>query len=127
MESICVVGNVTREPELRYTPTGQAVVKFGIAVDQSYRDRNGEKVDQTCFWDVTAWRDLAEHIAESIQVGTRLIVSGRVKQDSWEEKDTGKKRSRHFIDADSCGPDLRWATCQVSKVARADGWNGNGN
>lgn len=117
---ICVVGNVTREPELNYTPTGQAVTKFGIAVDQSYTNRNGEKVEQTCFLDVTTWRDLAEHVAECIKVGCRVIVGGRMKMDTWEEKESGKKRTRHFIDAEVVGPDLRWATAEVTRIKRAN-------
>jgi single-strand DNA-binding protein len=112
-----VVGNLTREPELRYTPSGAAVVKFGLAVNRSYNNRNGEKVEQTDFFDVTAWRELGENIAESLTVGTRVIVTGRLQQDRWEN-DGGEKRSKIFLVADEVGPSLRWATAQVTKTTR---------
>jgi single-strand DNA-binding protein len=115
--SVTVVGNLTREPELRYTPSGAAVVKFGLAVNRSYNNRNGDKVEQTDFFDVTAWRELGENIAESLTVGTRVIVTGRLQQDRWEN-DGGEKRSKIFIVADEVGPSLRWATAQVTKTTR---------
>lgn len=115
--NVTVVGNLTREPELRYTPSGAAVVKFGLAVNRSYNNRNGEKVEQTDFFDVTAWRELGENIAESLTVGTRVIVTGRLQQDRWEN-DGGEKRSKIFLVADEVGPSLRWATAQVTKTTR---------
>jgi single-strand DNA-binding protein len=114
---VTVVGNLTREPELRYTPSGAAVVKFGLAVNRSYNNRSGEKVEQTDFFDVTAWRELGENIAESLSVGTRVIVTGRLQQDRWENEG-GEKRSKLFIVADEVGPSLRWATAQVTKTTR---------
>jgi single-strand DNA-binding protein len=95
--SVTVVGNLTREPELRYTPSGAAVVKFGLAVNRSYNNRNGEKVEETAFFDVTAWRELGENIAESLSV---------------------EKRSKVFILADEVGPSLRWATASITKTTR---------
>jgi single-strand DNA-binding protein len=115
--TVTVVGNLTREPELRYTPSGAAVVKFGLAVNRSYNNRNGEKVEQTDFFDVTAWRELGENIAESLTVGTRVIVTGRLQQDRWENE-SGEKRSKIFLVADEVGPSLRWATAQVTKTTR---------
>lgn len=115
--SVSIVGNLTREPELRYTPSGAAVAKFGMAVNRSYSNRNGEKVEQTDFFDVTAWRELAENIAESLTVGSRVIVTGRLQQDRWEN-DSGEKRSKVFIVADEVGPSLRWATASVTKTTR---------
>jgi len=115
--SVSIVGNLTREPELRYTPSGAAVAKFGVAVNRSYNNRSGEKVEQTDFFDVTAWRELAENIAESLTVGSRVIVTGRLQQDRWEN-DSGEKRSKIFIVADEVGPSLRWATASVTKTTR---------
>jgi single-strand DNA-binding protein len=118
MNHIVVVGNLTREPELRYTPTGAAVVKFGIAVNRTYTNRQGEKVEQTDFFTVNAWRTLAENVAESLRTGTRVIVSGRLQSRSWETED-GDRRTVIEIEADEVGPSLRWATCQVTKAARS--------
>jgi len=117
MNTITVVGNLTRDPELRYTPTGQAVVKFGIAVNRFYTNRNGEKVEQTDFFTVNAWRQLAENIAETCKVGTRVIVSGRLQSRTWETEE-GQKRTVVEIEADEVGPSLRWATAQVTKASR---------
>ena len=114
---ITVVGNLTREPELRYTPTGAAVVKFGLAVNRFYTNRNGEKVEQTDFFTVNAWRQLAENIAETCKVGTREIVSGRLQSRTWETEE-GQKRTVVEIEADEVGPSLRWATAQVTKASR---------
>lgn len=114
---ITVVGNLTREPELRYTPSGAAVVKFGIAVNRFYTNRSGEKVEQTDFFTVNAWRTLAENVAESCKVGTRVIVSGRLQSRSWETED-GQKRTVVEIEADEVGPSLRWASATVTKATR---------
>jgi single-strand DNA-binding protein len=114
---ITVVGNLTREPELRYTPSGAAVVKFGIAVNRMYTNRNGEKVEQTDFFTVNAWRSLAENIAESLKTGARVIVTGRLQSRTWETEE-GQKRTVVEIEADEVGPSLRWATAQVTKPSR---------
>src|SRR3979411_2573894 len=104
MNTVTVVGNLTRDPELRYTPTGQAVVKFGVAVNRSYTNRNGEKVEQTDFFTVNAWRSLAENVAESLKTGARVLVSGRMQNRSWETED-GQKRSVVAIEEEeSAGP-----------------------
>lgn len=115
--NVTVVGNLTREPELRYTPSGAAVTKFGLAVNRSYNNRNGERVEQTDFFDVTAWRELGENIAESLSTGSRVVVTGRLQQDRWEN-DAGEKRSKITIVADEVGPSLRWATAAVTKTSR---------
>ena len=114
---ITVVGNLTREPELRYTPTGAAVVKIGVAVNRFYTNRNGEKVEQTDFFTVNAWRQLAENIAETCKVGQRVIVSGRLQSRTWETEE-GQKRTVVEIEADEVGPSLRWATADVTKASR---------
>src|SRR6266403_392615 len=117
MNTVTVVGNLTREPELRYTPTGAAVVKFGIAVNRFYNNRNGEKVEQTDFFTVNAWRSLAENVAESLKTGARVLVSGRMQTRSWETED-GQKRSVMEIEAEEVAASLRWATARLTKASK---------
>jgi single-strand DNA-binding protein len=114
---VTLVGNLTREPELRYTPSGAAVAKFGLAVNRSYTNRNGEKVEETSFFNVNTWRQLAENVAESLTTGTRVVVTGRLQSRSWETEE-GQKRSVVEIEADEVAPSLRWATAQVTKTTR---------
>ena len=118
MNTITVVGNLTRDPELRYTPTGQAVVKFGIAVNRFYTNRNGERVEQTDFFNVNAWRSVAVNVAESLTTGTRVLVSGRLQARNWETED-GQKRSTVEIEAEEVAASLRFATVAITKAARA--------
>ncbi len=115
--TVTVVGNLTREPELRYTPSGSAVAKFGIAVNRSYTNRSGERVEQTDFFNVNAWRQLAENIAESLTTGSRVVVTGRLQSRSWETEE-GQRRTVVEIEADEVGPSLRWATAQITKTTR---------
>src|SRR3954465_1041169 len=93
--TITVVGNLTDDPELRFTPSGAGVAKFSVASTPRTLDRaSGEWRDgDALFLRCTAWRDLAEHVAESLHKGDRVIVQGRLKQDNWQDKDTGAKRS----------------------------------
>ena len=116
--TVTVVGNLTREPELRYTPSGQAVAKFGLAVNRFYTNRNGEKVEQTDFFTVNAWRSLAENAAESLHTGTRVLVTGRLQSRTWETEDH-QKRSAVEIEAEEVAASLRWATVTVTKAKKA--------
>jgi single-strand DNA-binding protein len=84
--------------------------------------RDGDPLFLTC----TAWRDLAEHIAESLTKGARVIVSGRLRQSHWEDKETGQKRSAYGLEVDEIGPSLRFATATVKKLTRTNGTGGNG-
>ena len=118
MNSVTVVGNLTRDPELRYTPTGQAVVKFGIAVNRFYTNRNGEKIEQTDFFNVNAWRSVAVNVAESLTTGARVLVTGRLQSRNWETED-GQKRSAVEIEAEEVAASLRFATVAITKAARA--------
>ena len=125
--TVTVVGNATRDPELRYTSGGRGVVSFGLAVNRRYQ-QNGEWVEQVSFFDVTAWGTLGENVAASISKGTRTIVYGRLEQRSWDNE-AGEKRSKVEIIADSIGPDLRWASAAVEKTERTkprhdDGYEG---
>jgi single-strand DNA-binding protein len=116
--SITLVGNVTRDPELRFTPTGQATATFGLAVNRRWQNRQTQEwEEQVSFFDVVCWREMAENVGESITRGSRIIVSGRLEQRSWETQD-GEKRTRIEVIADELGPSLRWATAQVVKNER---------
>jgi len=118
---VTIVGNLTRDPELRYTPTGAAVVKLGVAVSRRVRDESGQWKDaDTSFFDVTAWRSLAENVAESLAQGNRVVVTGRLRTSSWETAE-GEKRSRVEIEADEVAPSLRWATAKVERQSRSAG------
>jgi single-strand DNA-binding protein len=125
---ITIVGNVTRDPELRYTPNGAALVKFGVAVNRRFKDDvTGQWKDgETSFFDVTAWRTLAENIAESITQGTRVVIVGRLRTNSWETPE-GEKRSKIEIEAEEIGPSLKWATAKVEKQGRGAGQSDWGN
>jgi single-strand DNA-binding protein len=116
--SITVIGNITRDPEMRFTPSGQPTATFGVAVNRRWQNRQTQEWEEaTSFFDVVCWRDLAENVSESLQKGARVIVSGRLEQRSWETPD-GDKRSKVEIVADEIGPSLRWATAQVTKADR---------
>jgi single-strand DNA-binding protein len=118
--NVTIVGNVTRDPELRFTPSGQANARIGVAVNRKWQDRNsGEWQEATSFFDVICWRDLAENVSDSIKKGTRVIVTGRLEQRSWEQE--GNKRYVVEIIADEVAPSLRWATAKVEKTERRSG------
>ena len=118
MNTITVVGNLTREPKLRCTPTGQAVVKFGIAVNRFYTNRNGERIEQTDFFNVNAWRSVAVNVAESLTTGARVLVTGRLQARNWETED-GQRRSAVEIEAEEVAASLRFATVAIAKAAKA--------
>ena len=122
--SVTLVGNITRDPELRFTPSGQATASFGIAVNRRYQVNN-EWQEQTSFFDVVAWAQLGENAAASLAKGARVIVNGRLEQRSWETQD-GEKRSKVEIIADEIGPSLRWATAEVKKNDRRSPGEGGG-
>jgi single-strand DNA-binding protein len=116
---IIIVGNLTDDPELRYTPNGAAVVKFRVAVNRRYKDEAGNWKDgDTSYFTVNAWRSLAENVAESLTRGTRVVVAGRLQMRSWENQE-GEKRTVVEIEADEIGPSLRWATAKVERQGRS--------
>ncbi len=119
--TITIVGNLTRDPELRFTPSGAAVTTFGVAWNQ----RSGDGEEKTSFFDVTCWRQLAENAAESLTKGMRVMVYGRLDQRSWETQD-GEKRSKVEIVADEVAPSLRWATAQVTRNDRSESGGAGG-
>src|SRR5665213_3364919 len=105
--SITLVGNVTRDPELRFTPSGQATATFGLAVNRRWQNRQSQEWEEsTSFFDVVAWRDLGENVALSLTKGARVIVTARLEQRSWETDD-GERRSKVELVADDIGPNLR--------------------
>ena len=116
--AVVLVGNVTRDPELRFTNTGQATATFGLAVNRRWQNRQTQEWEEaTSFFDVVCWREMAENVAESLVRGSRVMVAGRLEQRSWESQD-GDKRSKVEVVADEVGPSLRWATAQVTKNDR---------
>lgn len=114
--NITLVGNLTRDPELRYTTGGNGVASFGLAVNRRYQ-QNGEWQEQTSFFNVVAWGELGENSAASLVKGSRAIVTGRLEQRSWETNE-GEKRSVVEVVADEIGPSLRWAQAQVERTER---------
>ena len=123
--TITIIGNVTRDPELRYLTSGTALAQLGVAVNRRYQ-QNGEWQEDTSFFDVVCWRELADNVSESISKGDRIIVTGRLEQRSWETQD-GDKRSKVEIVADEVGPSLRWATARIEKIRRDGPGGGGGN
>ena len=122
--SVTLVGNLTRDPELRYTPAGAATCQFGLAVNRRWQNRQtSEWEEATSFFNVVAWREMAENAGESLTKGSRVIVTGRLEQRSWETPD-GETRSVVEVVADEIGPSLRWATAQVVRNERRPGDGG---
>lgn len=122
--NITVVGNLTRDPELRYTQSGKATVTVGLAVNRRYQV-NGEWQEQTSYMNVVAWDQLAENIAASLTKGSRVLVSGRLDVREYQGRE-GDKRTAVEIVADEIGPTLRWATVTVERTAPRGGGEGGG-
>jgi len=125
--TITVIGNLTDDPELRFTPSGAAVAKFRIASTPRTLDRqSGEWKDgEPLFLACSVWRQVAENVAESLQRGARVIVSGRLRQRSYETRE-GEKRTVMELEVDEIGPSLRYATAKVQKMSRSSGGGGGG-
>jgi len=125
--NITVVGNLTADPELRFTPSGAAVANFTVASTPRIYDRqSGEWKDgEALFLRCNIWREAAENVAESLTRGARVIVSGRLKQRSFETRE-GEKRTVVEVEVDEIGPSLRYATAKVNKASRSGGGGGGG-
>ena len=123
---ITIAGNLVDDPELRFTPAGQPVAKFRVASTPRYLDKgtNEWKDGDSLFLTCNVWRQAAENVAESLQRGMRVIVSGRLRQRSYETKE-GEKRTVYEVEADDVGPSLRNASAKVNRAARSGG-NGGG-
>ncbi len=123
--NITMIGNLVNDPELRFTPSGAAVAKFTVASTPRYLDKatNEWKDGDSLFLSCQIWRQAAENVAESLTRGMRVIVSGRLKQRSYETKE-GEKRTVFEVEVDEVGPSLRNATAKVTKVNRGAGGSG---
>lgn len=108
-----VVGNLTGEPELRFTQGGVPLCSGGIASNRRYQV-NGEWQEQTSFFNFTAWRDLAENMAATLSKGMRVVATGRLEQKNWKDKDGNDRTTFDFV-IDEIGPSLRWATADVTR------------
>ena len=120
--TITLVGNLTRDPELRFTTGGRGVASFGIAVGRRYQV-NGEWQEQTSYFNITAWGQLGENAAATLAKGSRVIVTGRLEQREYTTRD-GDKRTAIEVVADELGPSLRWATAQVERQSGQGGGGG---
>jgi single-strand DNA-binding protein len=125
--TITVVGNLTDDPELRFTPSGAAVANFTVASTPRILDKatNEWKDGDALFLRCSIWRQAAENVAESLQRGARVLVTGRLRQRSYETKE-GEKRTVVELEVDEVGPSLRWATAKVTKAQRSGGGGGGG-
>ncbi|MGZ6792743.1 MAG: single-stranded DNA-binding protein [Mycobacteriales bacterium] len=124
---ITVVGNLTADPELRFTPSGAAVANFTVASTPRTFDKasNEWKDGEALFLRCSIWRQAAENVAESLQKGMAVIVQGRLKQRSYETKE-GEKRTVYELDVDEVGPSLKWATAKINRTQRGGGGGGYG-
>lgn len=122
--NITLVGNLTRDPELRFTSTGRGVASFGIAVGRRYQV-NGEWKEDTSYFNVTAWGQLGENASATLSKGMRCVVSGRLEQREYNNRE-GEKRSAIEVVADEIGPSLKWATAQVERNPRDASGQGGG-
>lgn len=122
--NVTLVGNLTRDPELRFTQGGKGIASFGLAVNRRYQV-NGEWQEKVSFFNVVAWDQLGENAAASLTKGTRIIVNGRLEQRDYETQQ-GEKRTVVEVVADEIGPSLRWARADVERTQRTspDGTGG---
>jgi len=117
INTVTLVGNLTQEPELRFVSSGTAVTKFSIAVNRRKFDQETQEFEEvTSFFDVTCWSSLAENVAESLGRGNRVLICGRLEQQTWEDSE-GNKKSKVIVVADEVAPSLRWASAQVTRNA----------
>jgi single-strand DNA-binding protein len=123
---VSLVGNLTDDPEVRFTPQGTAVASFRLAVTPRVKDGEGWRDGDTSFFRVNAWRDLGEHVTDSLSKGDRALVLGRLKTRSWETPE-GERRSVVEVEAEDVGPSLKWATAtpqRANGTAKADTGSG---
>ena len=120
--SITLVGNLPRDPEIRFTATGRAVASFSMGVSRRYQV-NGEWQEKTSWFNVTAWGQLGENAAATLVKGSRVVVTGRLEQSEYTSRE-GEKRTAIDVVADDIGPSLRWATATVVRTPKQDGQGG---
>jgi single-strand DNA-binding protein len=119
--SVTLVGNLTDDPELRFTPSGRQVANFTVAVNKRFKNNEGQWEDRLDgFFRCNCWGEMAENVSESLNKGARIVVTGRLQQRSWEDAEGGK-RSAFEVQVDEVGPSLRWSTAAVQKSKRTGG------
>lgn len=107
--SVTIIGNLTRDPEERATKSGETKLDFSVASSRRWKNRNDEWEEETSYFDIVAWSELAKNSGVSLKKGTRVIIVGRLKQETWNDKNTGDKRSKVIVHAEDIGPSLRKA------------------
>jgi single-strand DNA-binding protein len=117
---VTITGNLTDDPEVSFTPNGAAVCNFRVAVTARIKDGDTWRDGDTSFFRITAWRQLAEHIGDSLAKGDRVIVQGQLRMRAWETAE-GDKRSVVEVTAEEAGPSLRWATAKPQRATKANG------
>ena len=117
---VTITGNLTDDPEVTFTPNGAAVTNFRLAVTARVKDGEGWRDGDTSFYRITAWRQLAEHIGDSLSKGDRVLVTGQLRMRAWETPE-GDKRSVVEVTADEVGPSLRWATAKPESATKTNG------
>ena len=123
---VVLVGNLTADPELKFTSNGVAVANFRVAVTARVRDGNAWRDGDTSFYRITCWRDLAEHVTDSLGKGDRVLVVGQLRMRSWETPE-GEQRSVTEVEADEIGPSLKFATAKVERSSYGGGSGGGGD
>jgi len=117
---VTIVGNLTDDPEVTFTPNGAAVCNFRLAVTARIKDGEGWRDGDTSFFRITAWRQLAEHIGDSLAKGDRVIVAGQLRMRAWETPE-GDKRQVVEVTAEEAGPSLKWATAKPERASKTSG------
>ena len=115
--SVTLIGNLTRDPEMRFTPSGAGQAILGLAVSRRYQDKNGEWKEESGFYNIVCWRDLAENV-QSLSKGTRVIVTGRLQWRQYQPEGSDKKTTVIEVLADEVGPSLKWARAEVQRNER---------
>jgi single-strand DNA-binding protein len=122
---VTIVGNLTDDPEVSFTPNGAAVCNFRVAVTARIKDGEGWRDGDTSFYRITAWRQLAEHVGDSLAKGNRVIVVGQLRARSWETPE-GERRTVVEVQAEEVGPSLRWATAKPERATSNGSTKGKG-
>jgi single-strand DNA-binding protein len=124
--TVMLVGNLASDPELRFTPGGKPVANFSLAVNRRYKDGDEWKDKLDGFFRCNVWGDMAENVSESLSKGARVMVTGKLQQRSWEDKDSGEKRYAIEVQVDDVGPSLKWATAQIERTQRRSNGGSSG-
>lgn len=127
--SVTVIGNLTRDPEERVTRSGESMTNFSVASSRRWKNKHDEWEEETSYFDVTVWSELAKNCGISLKKGTRVIVVGRLKQESWDDNKTGEKKNKIVVVAEDIGPSLRKAfineITKTSNPSTGNAYQGN--